>query len=249
MLVVTIFLILLIILMSALYQEMERRDALFLNATLSSNASLFLANDFDDAWLNGFVTENLTLNINDTSGVSEPSAGVKVRVKVQPDWSVVEGKFEHFKDENFEALLIAVGVPYFVRNMILGTSPTVEIEHAVKGGDYYYDIEDDYISDEDQPNGESPDPGYQLIITTSTWMRTAEERFRPGYSFSKNDYDGSPSKNTYRFVSPRVLVHRKEKEKMNTDIVRTFDEQGFVMTIISKEADMIAKRHFKRILT
>lgn len=28
---------------------------------------------------------------------------------IQPDWEVVEGTFEHFKDENFEALLIAVG--------------------------------------------------------------------------------------------------------------------------------------------
>lgn len=246
MIVFTIIIVILIIMMNALYQEMERRDALLLNATLS-NASLFLANDFDDAWLSGFVNENLTLNHNDTSGPSVPSESVKVRVMIQPDWEVVEGTFEHFKDENFEALLIAVGVPYFVRNMIIGTTPTVQIEHFEKGDDYYYDIEGDYIADEDQAGGDIPEPGYQLVITTSTWMRTAEERVCPGYSFLKTDYDGSPSKNTYKFVGPRVLLHRKEKENMNTDIIRKFDEQGFIMTIFSKEANMIAKRHFKRV--
>ncbi|XP_047495443.1 uncharacterized protein LOC125043390 [Penaeus chinensis] len=241
MIVFTIIIVILIIMMNALYQEMERRDALLLNATLS-NASLFLANDFDDAWMSGFVNENLTLNLNDTSESSGPS---EVRVMIQPDWEVVEGTYEHFKDENFETLLIAVGVPYFVRNMIIGTTPTVQIKHVEKGDDYYYDIEGDYIADEDQ--GDIPEPGYQLVITTSTWMKTSEERIRPGYSFLKTDFDGSPSKNTYKFMTPRVLLHRKEKENMNTDIIRKFDGQGFVMTIFSKEANMIAKRHFKRV--
>ncbi|XP_027221251.1 fatty acid-binding protein [Penaeus vannamei] len=244
MIVVTVILIFLIFLMSGIYQEMLRREALLLNAT-QSNASLYLADDFDDAWLGEFVNKNLTLNLNNTSGSNETSESVQIKVIIQPDWEVVEGTFEHFKDENFEALLIAVGVPFVVRNMIVGTTPTVHIEHVQKGDDYYYDIEGDYLADEDQ--AEVPEPEYQLLITTSTWMRSSEERVRPGYSFHKTDYDGSPSKNTYKFVSPRVLLHRKEKEKMNTDIIRKFDEEGFVMTIFSKEANMIAKRHFKRV--
>lgn len=74
-----------------------------------SNASLYLADDFDDAWLGEFVNKNLTLNLNNTSGSNETSEGVQIKVIIQPDWEVVEGTFEHFKDENFEALLIAVG--------------------------------------------------------------------------------------------------------------------------------------------
>ncbi|XP_042236943.1 uncharacterized protein LOC121876085 [Homarus americanus] len=233
----TIVVILIFAFLKNVIHELEKQEALLVNATLSSNESMFLGYELDDAWRTVRVLENVTAAENLTVN----------QVKVEPDWSLVQGTFTHLKDENFESFLIAVGVPYLVRSFIVKTTPTVTIERLYQDSDYYYELEDhNPNTDLDQVGGEDGGRVYQILINTITWLKTNTERFRLGYSFMKKDFDGSPSKNTYYFVSPSVLVHLKEKEQFNTNIIRSFDREGFVMTIINKKAGMKAKRYFLR---
>lgn len=236
--VVPIIIFFLMMFLRAFNNEMERQDQLRLNASLSSNFSLLLADDFNDAWLTVRVLDNITAGENKTN---IPSA-------VEPDWEMILGSFEHYKDENFEEFLIAAGAPYFVRNMILSATPTVTIERIYEDDYYYYDLEYDYPDpDYDHHTGEKDQPVYQMVITSSTWLSSHSERFRMGYTFVKTDFDGTDSKNTYRFAAPTVMVHSKVKEQLSTNIIRKFDKEGIVVTIVNKATGMAAKRYYRRL--
>ncbi|XP_071529780.1 uncharacterized protein [Panulirus ornatus] len=237
--VVAAIFILIFTMFKTVMEEMERRDAMLRNATLS-NATLFLSSDFDDAWLTVRVLENVTAAENMTAGDTQKTL---LKAKIEPEWSLIRGTFKHVKDENFENFLVMAGVPYLVRSFIVRTTPTIHIQYAYEGDDDYNDLEDHTLA-EDYEVGEGR--VFQMIITTTTWIKTSVERFRPGFTFMKFDYDGTQSTNTYRFLSPTVLVHEKEKERYSTNIVRSFDQDGFVLTIIDKKTGVWAKRYYKR---
>ncbi|KAK7085073.1 hypothetical protein SK128_006274 [Halocaridina rubra] len=222
----------------ALYYELQRQDQLRLNATLSKNMS-YLLDDFDDAWLTVRVLDNITKFENKT--LVTPAS------KIHPNWTLVLGTFEHFKDENFEEFLISAGAPAFIRNIILSATPTVTIEKVSKDDYYYYDIENDYPDPDYDHVDEKENGVFQMVITSVTWLRTHTTRFRLGYTYVISDFDGTESKNTFRFAAPNVLVHDKEKEVLSTSLIRKFDDDGIVLTIINKENGMVAKRHYKRI--
>ncbi|KAK8407460.1 hypothetical protein O3P69_002182 [Scylla paramamosain] len=235
--VMTLFLILFFL--WPLVQEMERRDALLLNATLSNNATQFVSEE----WLRaGGVLVNSTED-EELKGAARP---------VQPDWSLVLGTFHHTKDENFEEFLISAGLSFFTRTIILSTSPSVTFERVFQDDDDYYDLPGDNYPDVKYWDGEGgggwgyeKDKKFQVVLTTSSIV-TLKQRFRLGHPFTKQDYDGTPSKNTLTFVAPNVLYHFKEKEHVNTSIYHNFDQEGLITTIISGRTGMQARRHFRR---
>nr|XP_053628569.1 uncharacterized protein LOC128685954 [Cherax quadricarinatus] len=202
----------------------------------SVNQSHYWRDDAGEPWLTARVLENANDAENNTLTHSV----------VRPDWSLVQGTFTHLKDENFEEFLITSGVPYIVRSIIVKAVPTVTIEYFYQNDDYYYDLENHYIDTDLDKLGVGDGRVYQVVITTDTWIKSNEERFRPGYAFVKQDYDGTPSKNTYWFVSPSVLMHQKQKEKVTINIIRSFHADGFIMTIINNKTGMRARRHFLR---
>ncbi|XP_045131163.1 uncharacterized protein LOC123516122 [Portunus trituberculatus] len=222
-----------------LMQEMERRDALLLNATLSNNATQFVS----EAWLRtGGMLANATED--ELKGAARP---------MQPDWSLVLGTFHHIKDENFEEFLIAAGLSFFTRTIILNTSPSVTFERVFQDDDDYYDLPSDNYPNVKYLDGEGgggdweyqKDKKFQMVLTTSSLV-TLKQRFRLGHPFTKQDFDGTPSKNTVTFVAPNVLYHFKEKENVNTSIYHNFDKEGLITTIISGRTGMQARRHFHR---
>lgn len=221
-------------------REIEKRDALLLNATLSNNATQIVSEE----WLRaGGVLANATED-KELKGAGGP---------VQPDWSLVLGTFHHIKDENFEEFLISAGLSFFTRALILSTSPTVIFERVFQDDDDYYDLSSDNYQDVKYWDGEGGGGGwgyendkkFQLLLTTSSIV-TLKQRFRLGQPYTKQDYDGTPSKNTVTCVAPNVLYHFKEKDHVNTSIYHNFDREGLITTIISARTGMQARRHFRR---
>ncbi|XP_068242988.1 fatty acid-binding protein-like [Palaemon carinicauda] len=237
---VLVIIIALFFLLRAFTEEMEKQAQLRLNATLRNrNASFFMDDGFDNAWMIVRALDNITAGENQTK--LEP-------VTFEPDWKLVLGTYEHVKDENFEEFLIAAGVPYFVRNMILSSKPVVTIERIYEEEDYYYEIEDDYPDPDYDHHVVSEDNRvYQIVLTSSTFLVTHEARFRLGYYSVKNDYDGTESKNLMKFIAPSVMVQFKEKGDLSTNIRREFSEEGILVTIVNIKSGMVAKRHYKRI--
>ncbi|MPC15380.1 hypothetical protein E2C01_008170 [Portunus trituberculatus] len=74
------------------------------------------------------------------------------------------------------------------------------------------------------------DKKFQMVLTTSSLV-TLKQRFRLGHPFTKQDFDGTPSKNTVTFVAPNVLYHFKEKENVNTSIYHNFDKEGLITAV------------------
>ncbi|XP_050727320.1 uncharacterized protein LOC127004063 [Eriocheir sinensis] len=241
--------------------EMERRDALLLNATLSSNKTQFLSEE----WLREGGLPTVLVNATE-EGAGGAGGGVEgggskgAKVPVEPDWTLVLGTFKHTRDEGLEEFLIAAGLSFFTRSIILNTSPTITFDRAFQGDDfYYYDLPSDDHADVkydegaeaggggkgDAGGGEEGGRAFQMILTTSSWV-TLKQNFRIGHPFTKDDYDGTPSRNTYVFKSPTALFHYKEKERGNTTIVHTFDQEGLITTIISGTTGIQARRHFRR---
>ncbi|KAK3858360.1 hypothetical protein Pcinc_035452 [Petrolisthes cinctipes] len=203
--------------------------------------------DISSVWLTIQVLENETM-ADDQHG--ETKEVLQKAKKIDPDWSLVLGEFKHVRDENFEAFLISVGVPYFLRGLISGSTPTVVVER-IPYDDYYYDhdikhyLDDEYMDFVDVEAKETE--AYQIMITSSTFLSSHLEQFRPGYTFEKMDRDGTKSQNTYVFVAPSVLVQYKHKAAYSLTIIRVFDEEGSVTTIINKNTGLQAKRFFDRV--
>nr|XP_045610047.1 uncharacterized protein LOC123765480 [Procambarus clarkii]XP_045610048.1 uncharacterized protein LOC123765480 [Procambarus clarkii] len=233
----TIFVLLIFFMFVSLMHDLQTQDALLLNASLSSNMSQFLANDLANDWL---VAPVLT----SVSG-SENNSLVNHTV-TEPDWALVLGTFSHLRDENFEEYLVANGVPYLVRKMVAQSRPTVTVERVYQDDYEYYDLETHYPDTDVEQVEEDSGRVYQMVITSSTWFKTLEERFRPGYTAVKEDYDGALSKNTFWFASESTLVHRKIKNQYTANVVRSFHQDGFTMTIVNMKTGMRARRHFLR---
>ncbi|KAG0717946.1 hypothetical protein GWK47_053406 [Chionoecetes opilio] len=245
--------------MLPLLREMEHRDALLLNATLRQ-VMLYCVSDCDNN-ASKFMSETLLQGLlleNATERQDQERQGKGAATPVEPDWSLVLGTFHHFKDENFEEFLIMAGLSFFLRALILNTSPAITFDRVFQGDDYYYDLTDDDFPDTKYVEveggggggggvgeGEEERSAFQMVLTTSSVV-TLTQRFRLGRPFTKQDYDGTPSKNTYVYRAATVLVHFKEKEVMNTTIIHTFDPAGLVTTIISGRNGMQARRHFRR---
>ncbi|XP_064083184.1 uncharacterized protein LOC135199243 [Macrobrachium nipponense] len=240
MIIVPIIIIVLILFLRAFNNEMEKQAQLRLNATLSNtNASFFMAEGFDNAWMVVRTLDNITAGENQTK--AEPYT-------FEPDWRLILGTYEHSKDENFEEFLIAAGVPYFVRSMILSTKPLITIERFYEDDeDYYEEIEDDYPDPDYDAVASDANRVYQIVLTSSTFMMTHESRFRLGYFAVRTDYDGTDSKNSMRLMAPNVMVQFKEKGDLSTNIKREFSEEGILVTIVNIKTGMVARRHYTRV--
>lgn len=69
---------------------------------------MLLADDLDDAWLTVVVMDNITAGERNTTSAGEQGVMAKP-TKIQPNVELVQGTFQHYKDENFAEFLIAAG--------------------------------------------------------------------------------------------------------------------------------------------
>ncbi|XP_042890096.1 uncharacterized protein LOC122265017 [Penaeus japonicus] len=171
------------------------------------------------------------------------------KVRVEGDWPVVLGTYEHYKDENFAEYLKASGIPAFMVSIILSTVPIVTIKKIPADSDYYYDIDYNNVKDRDNVYGdlaEEDSTAFQMLIKTETWIRDIEMRFQLGQAFHHIEPDESESQNTFWFAEPRVLLQDKTRVADRHRIIYQFGPEGYNTTLVDLSRNITAKRHFRR---
>ncbi|KAL1497594.1 hypothetical protein ABEB36_008527 [Hypothenemus hampei] len=129
-----------------------------------------------------------------------------------------EGTYLHEHSENLDEYFKALGVPYIPRKIICATNPTIEISK---------------ISDN------------KWSITSKTMIKTSVSTFALGEEYEEHMQGGALKCVTT--MENNDLVSQCIGPG-NTEMTRiySFTDDGLIITYILKEAEIKAKRHFKR---
>ncbi|XP_026329781.1 fatty acid-binding protein, adipocyte-like [Hyposmocoma kahamanoa] len=132
----------------------------------------------------------------------------------------IPGKYQHYKNENFDDYFIAVGVPYIPRKMMAMSSPLMEITLD----------------------------GDMMTIKSSSLMRTLENTFKLGEEYEER-MPNATIKSTTTIQNESEMVTNSVINETGDKCGRHyfFTDEECIVTLTHDKAKTPAKRYFRRV--
>ncbi|KAI5644441.1 lipocalin / cytosolic fatty-acid binding protein family domain-containing protein [Phthorimaea operculella] len=132
----------------------------------------------------------------------------------------IPGKYQHYKNENFDEYFSAVGVPYLARKMMAMSSPVMEITLD----------------------------GEMMTIKNSSLLRTTEHTFKLGEEYDEK-MPTTTIKSTTTIVNDHEMVTNSVIPETGDKTSRHyhFTDEECVVTLTHDKAQTPAKRYFRRV--
>ncbi|XP_013146166.1 PREDICTED: fatty acid-binding protein-like [Papilio polytes] len=132
----------------------------------------------------------------------------------------IQGKYQHYKNENIDDYFIAVGVPYIGRKMMAMSSPLMEITFD----------------------------GENMSIKNSSLIRTVEHKFKIGEEYEEH-MPNTTIKSVTTIVNDNEIMTNSVIPENQAKCGRhyLFSDEECIVTLTHEKASTPGKRYFRRV--